>query len=215
VLRFANLAVRANLVRPKIGTSSGVSAMTVHQQITVPTEAFPAPVCSSKVWDDALEARETAKLAYELHEAQIYRPLDETLDSVAPRPALLFEVTMTGGRIGRFNLWPKNLNEHDNHACPIVRERAALVRERWLHHLAVRKLIGWDEASDELERLCGQQCDRESELVKMPAPDLAALHWKLEHLFGPEAREPGDFGPSWCAAYLDALLADCSRLLVC
>lgn len=54
----------------------------------------------------------------------------------------------------------------------------------------------WDAVCNESERLCGIQCSLETQLILMPAPDLTALMWKLEHLFGTETRKPEDYRDS-------------------
>jgi hypothetical protein len=52
----------------------------------------------------------------------------------------------------------------------------------------------------------------ESALITMPAPDTAALHWKLERLFGEEADGGQDAG-AYCNEWITALMADARRLL--
>lgn len=187
--------------------------MTIHQPIAVADHLDREGTSETANWHRTLEAREAAKAAYEYHDINVYQPLDTILEEITARPDLSFEVTTEYGRTCRFSLGANELHKFDNHPSPVVREKAAAHRESWIRFLAARKYIGWDTASDELDRLCNEQCDRESELITMPAPDLAALRWKLEQLFGTERREPGDFSPSWCASYMNAILADAARLM--
>ncbi len=187
--------------------------MTIHQPIAVADHLDRDEDSETASWYRTLEAREMAKAAYKFHDINVFQPLDAILEEITARPELAFEVTTEHGRTSRFSLGANELHKFDNHPSPAVRERAAAHRQSWMRFLAARKYIGWDTASTELDRLCGEQCDLESELITMPAPDLAALRWKLEHLFGPERREPGDFCPSWCASYMNAILADAARLM--
>jgi hypothetical protein len=110
--------------------------------------------------------------------------------------------------------WPAKLHEWDDHTSPIFRDKAAAVRDAWLAHLAVCERLGWDAATDESERLCKVQCDRESDLITMPAPDLSALLWKLDRLFGEGGgRSTGDSGDAYCGEWIDAVMDDARRLL--
>lgn len=58
-------------------------------------------------------------------------------------------------------------------------------------------------------------CDAAAELIGTPAPNHAALHWKLDYLFGETARseEEDRSSPAWCNAYVAAVMADANRLL--
>lgn len=60
-----------------------------------------------------------------------------------------------------------------------------------------------DAVGDTLERLVEAVCAIEDELLKMPAPDLAALHWKLSRTMGQAWTE--DF-TAQTRADMDALL---------
>lgn len=50
-------------------------------------------------------------------------------------------------------------------------------------------------------------------LFALPAPDLAALHWKLEHLFGDSASDDGDGAENWAPRVMANLMADVRRLM--
>lgn len=91
--------------------------------------------------------------------------------------------------------------------CQVARSRydACVARLRRKYGRAV------DAPPDEqnaLDDLCDQSGERETELMNMPAPDLAALRWKLDLL-----REPnGDMAP-WTARFVRQAFADIARLL--
>jgi hypothetical protein len=187
--------------------------MTAHHHIAIPVLAAPQAADRTADWYAILDARDALQAAYDLHEATVYRPLALILDQIAERPTLKFQVTDEFGRTCNFFLPANELTKFDNHPSQAVRGQADAVRERWNRYLAARSYIGYEAASDELERLCDEQGDVESELITLPAPDARAFKWKLEYLFGSERRDEGDFSPSWCAKYIDAVLADAARLL--
>jgi hypothetical protein len=62
--------------------------------------------------------------------------------------------------------------------------------------------------------LCDTVSAADDAVLTTAAPDQAALLWKLERLFGPQAREDGDSCDMWCGEWIDALMADARRLLV-
>ncbi|MXO85238.1 hypothetical protein GRI38_04270 [Altererythrobacter aurantiacus] len=72
----------------------------------------------------------------------------------------------------------------------------------------VRSSFAMDEADDMAEELCDRVCATHSALMAMPAPDLAALHWKLDQL----RDQDGDM-ESWAARYVAQTFADIARLL--
>lgn len=67
-----------------------------------------------------------------------------------------------------------------------------------------------DAVADEQERLCDAYCNAQTELMGMPAPDRAALRWKLDLLLEPDA--DGSTG-SWSRDYIRQTVADYQRLL--
>ena len=66
-----------------------------------------------------------------------------------------------------------------------------------------------DDISDALERLCTVFCDAQTAAMNTPAPDLAALRWKLDHAMSIESG--GTDG--WTVEYVKQMLADIDRLL--
>lgn len=57
--------------------------------------------------------------------------------------------------------------------------------------------------NDHRDRLCKEYVDVAAELMAMPAPDLVALRWKLEHT------EDGGYTREYCSQMWD----DCDRLM--
>lgn len=69
----------------------------------------------------------------------------------------------------------------------------------------------WSAACDRNEALCDAMCAAENRLIEeLPAPDLAALHWKLGKLLDSEG---GRSTPTWEASYVAQTVADMRRLL--
>lgn len=164
-------------------------------------------------WAIALAARDAAKAAYDLHHETVYRPLADEFEQTYPRPSQYFEITAQNGQIARYFVPANDLHQWDNHMSYIFREKSAVVRDAWLAYLEAQVQSGYDAINDESDWLCEVQCNRESDLIVMPAPHASALLWKLEHLFGPESREKDDFSASWCAQWINAMMSDARRLL--
>jgi hypothetical protein len=157
-------------------------------------------------WTIALAARTSAKAAHDLHHETVYRPVADEFERSYPRPSQYFEITAQSGQTARYFVPANDLNRWDNHMSHLFREKSAVVRDAWLAYLKAQEQSGYDAINDEADRLCEAQCDRESELIIMPAPHASALLWKLEHLFGPESREEDDFSASWCADWMNAIM---------
>ena len=164
-------------------------------------------------WAMALAAREAAKAAYDLHHETVYRPLADEFERTYPRPSQYFEITAQSGQTARYFVPANDLHQWDNHVSYLFREKSAVVRDAWLAYLNAQEQSGYDAINDESERLCEAQCNRENDLIVMPAPHASALMWKLEHLFGPEARNEDDYSDGWCAEWINAVMTDARRLL--
>lgn len=165
------------------------------------------------LWDKTLTELAVATELSDRHNAAVYRPLHDELEKIAPRPEMSFEIEALSGQVARYHVYPNDLHAWDEHWSPIYRRKAAAVRDAWLAHNEVRERLGVDVVGEESDRLCNAQCDVESTLIEMPAPDRSALLWKLERLFGPEAWDGDDFSPSWCAKWMNAVMDDARRLL--
>lgn len=96
-----------------------------------------------------------------------------------------------------------------------AKRRAALdtVLEYRQRCASLKQQLGYDQAGDECERTSEAAFDAEKALINSPAPDLEALHLKLEILFGPEATENDGSIPCWTASYVSPVIADWRRLL--
>lgn len=95
----------------------------------------------------------------------------------------------------------------------IAIHRATLdqVREFRRQLQAAKDKHRYDAVLERDDALATADCDATWELFELPAPDLAALHWKIEHLFG----KSDDFEvESWSANVMQNLMADTRRLLV-
>lgn len=75
---------------------------------------------------------------------------------------------------------------------------------------AANDLPGWGAAVERLEDLGDKAHDARWSLMAMPAPDLPALRWKLEHLLELE----GDSVAPWSAEAIADTVADMRRLIV-
>ncbi|MBB5685644.1 hypothetical protein [Sphingobium boeckii] len=71
---------------------------------------------------------------------------------------------------------------------------------------------GWDEAFDRQEALTEEYSAAISKLIEMPAPDKAALMWKLNYLYADEV-SAGHSSAAYCAAWIGVVMADADRFL--
>lgn len=77
----------------------------------------------------------------------------------------------------------------------------------------ISEQTGCQDAGRHYEALAEQENKAAGDLIMMPAPDRPALLWKLEHLFGAEARGAGEDGAGYCAEWTNAFMADARGLL--
>ena len=88
---------------------------------------------------------------------------------------------------------------------------AADKRDRKVRQL--RERFGMDEAENKWEALGERMAEAEGALIEMPAPDMEALLWKLDHLFGPAIHGTENYSNSYCSAWINAVVADARRHL--
>lgn len=72
-----------------------------------------------------------------------------------------------------------------------------------------------DDVNDEHDRLIDVMCAAEEVVLATPAPDLAALRWKLDKLFvlDHSGFDPAGSTPCWSAPYVHQTMLDIVRLL--
>ncbi|NIJ07610.1 hypothetical protein FHS31_001206 [Sphingomonas vulcanisoli] len=202
---------------PATNRRSFLGALAFAPVAASPIIAFAAKAESVRVdrtvWDRAFATMEAAKQASDEFDNNVLAPVDAELERIAPRPELSFDHTAKSGQVARYEMWVTDLHRWDNHSVPEIRESAARVRGAWNKHVEAQRRLGWEPICDESERLCEIRCDHESDLIAIPAPDHAALLWKLEHLYGPSARAYDGSGPTYCAEWVNALMNDARRLL--
>lgn len=76
----------------------------------------------------------------------------------------------------------------------------------------VDRLTGYSGTGQLSDDAIDAFADATTDAILTPAPDLAALHWKMEHLFG-ETADAGAGTPAYCAEWGAALMSDARRLL--
>jgi hypothetical protein len=81
-------------------------------------------------------------------------------------------------------------------------------------HRAARKALDADTEELRWDELSADYSEATDAVISTPAPDGQALLYKLEYLYGTEARGSGGSGPSYCAEWMDAFMADAYRLLL-
>ena len=110
---------------------------------------------------------------------------------------------------GKMRLDPlPGLHEHYEIKRELV--KAADAREQQIQ--AVRDRYGMDAADERAEELGDLLAEAGTVLMDTPAPDLAALRWKLDHITGEAKREDGSLA-SYTSSYMRQTLDDIARLL--
>ena len=100
------------------------------------------------------------------------------------------------------------LTEHTE----LCREVASAADKRDAEIEAISQRMGYDQAEEEWDALGSRVSDAEDALLALPAPDAAALRWKLDRLTV-DVREHAGSLPAWSSEYLSQTLADIARLL--
>lgn len=97
----------------------------------------------------------------------------------------------------------------------IARHKASCeeVRRFRAEREAVKIRHNYDAVSARDEELAEAAYDASWALFDIPAPDLAALRFKLEHLFGDGAKEGGEGAEPWAQHVMAGVMADIRRLL--
>ncbi len=165
-----------------------------------------------RLWDRAMAVAMSAIAERDRYDVEVLAPIKATLKTMAPKAHLSFEVMASSGQVAYFHLPSNDLHAYDDHMCLSVRAAAAKCREAWQVRRSAEERMNWDECCDEYDRLIERAEELEFELVKMPAPSVAALRWKFDQLFGPGARKEGED----CACsgeWIDAVMQDVQRLL--
>jgi len=187
--------------------ATGPIAMLPALAVMQCSEPVEAAAIDRLAWDRAIAAYNRADRFYDEYKA-VCDPVAAEMERRAPWAPLTFKVPAATGYSPTFRFDPTNPDEWDDHVSLQFREAAMAVKTRWLHREAVASELGITPMEDELERLAGDVSDAEWEALKTPAPDHAALLWKIERLYGT------DDGPRLPTGNVtDVLMADARRLL--
>lgn len=164
-----------------------------------------SPADTSDAWQRAVLAHDAAKAAYDAGD-KIWNDLADQIDAIASGEAdplaELVQHYAVGEEawnriVGQINAMPPGRNN------PLSEARRREARAR----------LGFDDASRKQDALCDALTNRLDDAILTPAPDRQALLWKMERLFGPNARKANEAATPWCAKWVNAVMADARRLL--
>ena len=142
-------------------------------------------------WDKALQHLAEAETAYRHYEKTVWEPAYERELAFEESHGLVAPGT------------------DPRRATPdYMEKRAALLSAHPLFAIP-------DDVNDEIERLSTAFADAQTALMKLEAPDQAALRWKLDHVLELEDTDSPHGGsiPCWTAGYVLQTIADYRRLL--
>jgi hypothetical protein len=185
--------------------SPGETAMNMHSTIRY-------PVNHRSAWNRAMTRHEAAKIAGRQFDERVYEPMLNEIDLRAPRPDLIIHVRRAAGRTQEYDIDIHELDAlaEDEEYGEYVRP----LRTAWHDYLSRKQAAEQELNSEAIEKrwqeLVDEESDAHTDLLMLPAPDLAALRWKLA-----EVIEPGDSGHivCWCDEVRLAIVADYEQLL--
>ena len=195
----------------------------------VPVQAICAPAIDRRAWDQAFAAHERARAACEAYqptyEAAVQgferdRPNGDGIDlrpimSIAHRRYDMLHredldalhSTYCNG-LGKWWFSPNPEAQIEKHkaTCDQVRQFRSEFQ-------AAKDRHNYEAVTDQDEALSQAAYDARWALLETPAPDLAALRFKLEYLFADGAAEDGNGAEPWAQHVMANLMADVGRLM--
>lgn len=152
-----------------------------------------------KHWNDAAEAADQ-------YWQNVYQPAVKRLEAfTGPTPALHFLDSAEGCEIR----WKVHPNKRSPFGHPSLDKRHDDMADRWNEWMArsaeAERQPGWQSASDNMDRLWGDEHRARNALVNEPAPDGQALALKLQLALGNDELWDAD---------REALMADAARLAI-
>lgn len=198
-----------------------VGALALPVLAATPALASPAP--DRTAWDRAMREHAQAQAASDAFDRDHWRPASDAYQHAVgslphyrstaatpvslPVPDTADQSSLRWARI----MVDGGMVECDGAPAYLADCRRALDHADWRE--AARKRLyavhGLDRLDERSEALGEAAFDLETLLMGLPAPDVAALTWKLERLIVWDAE---DFTPSWSRDYAEPALADARRL---
>lgn len=169
-----------------------------------------APVAETS-WNATMAQWRAAGAAERTYQADVYKPAWDALDLATPAVDLNFTDEARSGTIGHFRVDPKRPDAWSHH--PSLKEKADAILAAHNRRVEAENEPEFAAICEEYDRLGEVTFDRRNDLLDMPAPNHAALLWKLEQLIGNDNRDIDGMGLSWCAKVCDTVIVDARRLL--
>lgn len=107
----------------------------------------------------------------------------------------------------RFDPLPDLIEREKN-----MRALVAADDERQVKIQAIRDRYDMDTLDEQSDELGNSICEREREVMNTPAPDLAALRWKLDYITEEAKAEDGCL-PTYTNEFVGQMLADIAALM--
>lgn len=192
----------------------------------VAAPALAAPASDRAAWDSAMRAYQLAKASSAAFNRDYWTPAWEAWIADC---AALPHTTMKGEpRLGLHPAStddPKSIKWARYHASATYHDprdeglaamaaeyrrvvAAADSRDAATYRLA--EAYNLDALGNRSEQLAEAEDEAEARLLALPAPDIAALAWKMLQLLTPDGHD--NFTPSWSGEYVAPVLADARRL---
>lgn len=194
--------------------------------------AVPAATADRTAWDRAFAHMEKTRADYEAYQP-IYRTADEGFERDKPTgdeinlrtiyPAIGFVPSQRYSLLHNIDLAEAHAQfiadegkiwGASDPAATIAKHKSTCDQIAQFRHdfQAAKDRHNYDEVVERDEALSDAAYEARWALFDLPAPDLAALHWKIEHLFVLD-RDADESATPWHPDIIATLMADVRRLM--
>lgn len=206
---------RREAIASLVKATAGVTALGVACSVSQCTTPAHSATIERAAWDRAMAKYQRAQAAYDHHHDHVWGPAWEQAEREMPwkESEGTFTVKARSGASVTYRLDRHNLDEYADHMSPAIRAGARLAKEKYLERKQVEARLNLDQLGGRMDDLSNRLNILETAVQLLAAPDLAAVLWKLERLFGEEVRaNDDDFIDPWHRQFTDAIIADVRRL---
>lgn len=169
--------------------------------------AFSSSTADRSAWATAMARYLKVKGEADHFHTTVYEVAERRLEPVSP--PYRFPHTARNGSTVEYVLHPHQFSDYEIEPVDMWAFIRPQIEEAKLKYAAYTRecaLIGYAEISNRSDTYGDMLADAEADLLNLPAPDLAGIRWKLEHL-----REVAE-GCVIAQEDFDLILADISRI---
>ena len=175
---LADLAFRSRRSMLALIAGAGASALVVSRA----SASAAQPTVQLRPWDRAVGRYENARDAAKRYEDEVYEPNSERInDQAGYPPSLYVEHTARSGHVARY--WVDASKPDGGAEFPFYKSAATVRAKEWNEWLArsrrAEAACGWAAIEAHIEMLDDVERDMRKAMMREPAPDMAALAYKI------------------------------------